>query len=123
MASTVDLFFADKQHSRAVESQCVYCRASDRRNANHKHTIPPEMVLPLVEARTEECSFHTCYRISDSEASAFAQRTGDTGERKIVLACLPACCNRHNMVDVEGGDLAYLRQPAIFTAARGPLYD
>lgn len=109
-------FQTDGLGDEAVHSQRIYRCPACWTKSHHPHVVPAEVKSPRISARVEQRRVPAGARVNGHLPRAFSQRTGNAGQRQILEGTLPSGRDGHNVVDVEDGFLAFLRQPAVFAA-------
>lgn len=71
------------------------------------------MLGPILGSRVEQRDLLARIGINARLFRSFVQGAGDARERKVVFGCRPGRGAGHGVVDVKGGFLSRLRQPAI----------
>ncbi len=117
MPSPKGLFGADCDNERVVQAQRGNGGASRNRQSEHAHAVPAKMILPALAAWMKENHLTSSLRIPDRPTRLFAERTGNTGEGKVVWRCLAAGIGRDDVIDVKSSFLTYLGEATIFAAA------
>lgn len=83
--------------------------------------LPAKMIGPVLAARIEKSHTPASQRIDRRTARFLSQRTGYASQRQVSFCSSAAGAARHDMIDVERGFLADLRQSAVFATLAGAL--
>jgi hypothetical protein len=110
------LLFPDSEDQRSVHLQSRDRSPSGGCQPNKGDTIPAEVLSPVVASGIEEGRVPAALRISRRLSGRLSERARHAREREVFNLCLAGCRDRHDMVDMEGRFLTFLRQPTVLAA-------
>lgn len=106
---------------RAVQTQRRNDRPTNGTDSHQFDSIPTEVQAPRIHTRVEQSCFLAGLGIGCPQTRTLAKRAGHTRQREILKGCPTAGDLRPDVVNVEGGFLCRLGNPAIFATVVRPL--
>ena len=119
MTTERSFLLADRQHQGPVHAEGHDGRPSDCCQADETDSFPKKVVRPGIASRIEESHLCAGLWIHSGLTGGFAERTRDAGQREILRDGASARLHREDVVDMERGLLAFLRQAAVLAVASG----
>lgn len=121
MPSVEDFLRTDALCPGAVQTQRRDGRPPGGADSHQFNSIPAEVQPPRIRPRVEQSRCLTGLGIGRPQTRTLAKRAGHTRQREILKGCPTAGDLRHDVVNVEGGFLRRLGNPAIFATVVRPL--
>src|SRR6266508_2669162 len=116
-----NFLFANREDQRPVQIESLDRRATSRGQSDEPHSVPKEMCRPQISSWVKKRNLDIRIWIDGTLTRAFAQRARNTGQRQIINHAFTARRNWHDVIDMEGCLLSYLRQAAILAATSATL--
>src|SRR5882724_1219246 len=115
MPATQGLFLSNGHNRWSIQFQQIDGGPSLGGDSHQHQAVPSKVFTPAVSSWMKQCDPFSRLNVHSPLTGPLPQGTRDTRQRQIGSNCGAAVRFRNNVVQMEGGFLAGLGEPAVFT--------